>query len=246
MPRQPVRSYVLRAGRITQAQRRALDELLPRFGIAYEASPLDLDRAFGRIAPRVLEIGFGNGDTLVALAASSPDSNFIGVEVHPPGIGHCLLAIQSKELTNVRVIAHDAVEVLASQLPPASLDEVLLYFPDPWPKKRHHKRRIVQPPFAALVASRLKQGGRFRLATDWEPYAEWMLEILNAEPGVQERRRQRAVHRKTGARSDPIRESGPPARPPGLRPRVPPTLIERRTRARDDELHREGRKHDAG
>ena len=145
---------MFRAGRITQAQRRALDELLPRFGIPYEASPLDLDRAFGRVAPRVLEVGFGNGDTLVALAASSPDTDFIGVEVHPPGIGHCLLAIQSKELTNVRVIAHDAVEVLASQLPPASLDEVLLYFPDPWPKKRHHKRRIVQPPFASLVASR--------------------------------------------------------------------------------------------
>jgi tRNA (guanine-N7-)-methyltransferase len=172
---------VLRAGRITQAQRRALDELLPRFGIAFEASPLDLDRAFGRIAPRVLEIGFGNGDTLVALATSFPDTDFIGVEVHPPGIGHCLLAIQSKELTHVRVIAHDAVEVLTNQLPPASLDEVLLYFPDPWPKKRHHKRRIIQPNFAALVASRLKQGGRFQLATDWEPYAEWMLEILNAE-----------------------------------------------------------------
>ena len=181
-PRQPVRSYVLRAGRITQAQRRALDELLPRFGIAYSPALLDLDRVFGRTAPCVLEIGFGNGDTLVDLAVRSPDTDFIGVEVHPPGIGHCLLAIQSKELTNVRVIAHDAVDVLANQLPPASLDEVLLYFPDPWPKKRHHKRRIVQPAFAALVASRLKHGGRFRLATDWEPYAAWMLEVLNAEP----------------------------------------------------------------
>ena len=194
---------MLRAGRITQAQRRALDELLPRFGIAFEASPLDLDRAFGRIAPRVLEIGFGNGDTLVALATSSPDTDFIGVEVHPPGIGHCLLAIQSKELTNVRVIAHDAVEVLANQLPPASLDEVLLYFPDPWPKKRHHKRRIIQPPFAALVASRLKQGGRFRLATDWEPYAEWMLEILNAEPGSRSRGGRRDTSRgRSAARRD--------------------------------------------
>ena len=175
---------MLRAGRITQAQRRALDELLPRYGIAYSASPLDLDRTFGRLAPRVLEIGFGNGDALVALASGSPDTDYIGVEVHPPGIGHCLLAIQSQGLTNVRVIAHDAVEVLAIQLPPESLDEVLLYFPDPWPKKRHHKRRIVQPPFASLVASLLKRGGKFRLATDWEPYAEWMLEILNAEPGL--------------------------------------------------------------
>ena len=215
---------MLRAGRITQAQRRALDELLPRFGIAYSASPLDLDRAFGRAAPRVLEIGFGNGDTLVALATKSPDTDFIGVEVHPPGIGHCLLAIQSKELTNVRVIAHDAVEVLANQLPPASLDEVLLYFPDPWPKKRHHKRRIVQPAFASLVASRLKRGGRFRLATDWEPYAEWMLEILNAEPGLENVAERRAIHREAGARRDAIRESRPPARPPGLRPRIRPEI----------------------
>ncbi len=180
-PRQPVRSYVLRAGRITEAQRRALDELLPRFGIAYAASPLDLDRVFGRTAPRVLEIGFGNGDSLVALATKFPDADFIGVEVHPPGVGHCLLKVQSLGLSNLRVVSHDAVEVLANQLPPASLDEVLLYFPDPWPKKRHHKRRIVKPAFAAQVASRLKHGGRFRLATDWEPYGEWMLEILNAE-----------------------------------------------------------------
>ncbi len=184
-PRQPIRSYVLRAGRITQAQRRALDELLPRFGIAYAASPLDLDRVFGRSATRVLEIGFGNGDTLVGLATGYPDADFIGIEVHPPGIGHCLLKVQSLGLRNVRVVAHDAVEVLANQLMPASLDEVLLYFPDPWPKKRHHKRRIVQPAFASLVASRLKHGGKFRLATDWEPYGEWMLEVLNATPGLQ-------------------------------------------------------------
>lgn len=182
MIRQPVRSYVLRAGRITRAQRRALDELLPRWGIPYAALPLDLDHVFGRRAPRVLEIGFGNGDTLVALAAASPDVDFLGVEVHPPGIGHCLLAIESRGLSNVRLVAHDAVEVLENQLPPESLDEVLLYFPDPWPKKRHHKRRIVRPGFAALVASRLKRGARFRLATDWEPYADWMLEVLNAAP----------------------------------------------------------------
>ena len=179
-PRQPVRSYVLRGGRITRAQRRALDELIPRLGIPYAAALLDLDRAFARRAPRVLEIGFGNGDTLVALAAASPDRDFIGVEVHPPGVGHCLLAADAAGLANVRVIVHDAVEVMADMIPPASLDELLLYFPDPWPKKRHHKRRIVQPAFAVLAASRLKPGGLFKLATDWEPYAAWMLEVLNA------------------------------------------------------------------
>ncbi len=181
--RQAIRSYVLRAGRITRAQRRALDELLPLWGIPYSRAHLDLDAVFGRKAPRVLEIGFGDGDTLVDLAAATPQSDFLGVEVHPPGVGHCLLAIESRGLTNLRLIAHDAVEVLANQLPPASFDEVLLYFPDPWPKKRHHKRRIVQPIFAALVADRLKPGGTFHLATDWEPYALHMLEVLNAAPG---------------------------------------------------------------
>jgi len=183
-PRHAIRSYVLRAGRITRAQRRALDELLPRWGVPYSPAPLDLAAVFGRTAPCVLEIGFGDGDTLVELAAASPQSDFLGVEVHPPGVGHCLLAIESRQLTNLRVIAHDAVEVLGNQLPPSSLDEVLLYFPDPWPKTRHHKRRIVQPAFTALVATRLKHGGAFRLATDWEPYAEWMIEILNAAPGL--------------------------------------------------------------
>ncbi len=182
MNRQAIRSYVLRAGRITRAQRRALDELLPRWEIPYSPLRIDLDSIFGRRARRVLEIGYGNGDTLVELAAASPDADFLGVEVHPPGIGHCLLAIESRGLTNLRLVAHDAVEVLANQLPPASLDEVLLYFPDPWPKKRHHKRRIVQPDFAALVADRLNPGGTFHLATDWEPYALQMLEVLNAEP----------------------------------------------------------------
>lgn len=184
-PQRPIRSYVLRTGRITRAQKRALDTLLPRFGIAYSPEPLDFDRVFGRRAPRLLEIGFGNGDALVERAAQSPVTDFLGVEVHAPGIGHCLLAIEARALTNVRVIAHDAVEVLAHQLAPSSLDEVVLLFPDPWPKKRHHKRRLVQPVFAALVANRLKPGGVFRLATDWEPYAQWMLEVLNATPGLE-------------------------------------------------------------
>jgi tRNA (guanine-N7-)-methyltransferase len=181
-PHRGVRSYVLRAGRITAAQKRALAELLPKHGIPFSPAVLDLDAVFGRRAPRVLEIGFGNGDTLVELAARHPERDFIGAEVHPPGVGHCLLAIEARGLPNVRVVAHDAVEVLAEQLAPASLDEVLLLFPDPWPKKRHHKRRIVQPEFVALVASRLRPGGRFRLATDWEPYASWMLEVIGASP----------------------------------------------------------------
>ena len=180
--RRAIRSYVLRAGRVTEAQKRALAELLPRYGIPFAAGPVDLDAVFGRRGPRILEIGFGNGDTLIELASASPGSDFIGAEVHPPGIGHCLLAVESRGLTNVRVVAHDAVELLEHMIPPAALDEVLLYFPDPWPKKRHHKRRIVQPAFVALVASRLKPGGRLRLATDWEPYAAWMLEMLSASP----------------------------------------------------------------
>ncbi len=178
----PVRSYVLRAGRITRAQRRALDELLPLWGLPFSQGTLDLDAVFGRQAPRVMEIGFGDGGNLLEIATGSPGVDFIGVEVHPPGIGHCLLGIESRALSNVRVIAHDAVEVLEAQFGPDSLDEVLLYFPDPWPKKRHHKRRIVQPAFVAKVADRLKPGGAFRLATDWEPYAEWMREVLAAEP----------------------------------------------------------------
>jgi tRNA (guanine-N7-)-methyltransferase len=178
----PVRSYVLRAGRLTRAQRRALDELLPLWGLPYSPHTLDLDAVFGRQAPRVMEIGFGDGGNLLELAAGSPGIDFIGVEVHPPGVGHCLLGIESRALSNVRIIAHDAVEVLEAQIGPDSLDEVLLYFPDPWPKKRHHKRRIVQPAFVARVADRLKPGGAFRLATDWEPYAECMRDVLAAEP----------------------------------------------------------------
>jgi tRNA (guanine-N7-)-methyltransferase len=181
-PRRAIRSFVLRAGRITPAQRRALETLLPRWGIPFEPGYLDLDAVFGRRAARVMEIGFGDGMQLLEQAAAAPGTDFIGVEVHPPGIGRCLLGIDARGLTNVRVIAHDAFEVLSQQFAPASLDEVLLWFPDPWPKKRHHKRRIVQPAFVALVAERLKPGGCLRLATDWEPYAEWMLELISGEP----------------------------------------------------------------
>jgi tRNA (guanine-N7-)-methyltransferase len=181
-PRRAVRSFVRRAGRITPGQSRALAELWPRYGVEFDGHPLDLDATFGRRALRTVEIGFGDGETLVALAAAHPERDFLGFEVHDPGVGHCLLRAAALGLTNLRVIRHDAVEVLERALAPRSLDEVLVYFPDPWPKKRHHKRRLVQPAFAALVASRLAPGGRLRLATDWVPYAEWMREVLDASP----------------------------------------------------------------
>jgi len=174
-----IRSYVIRTGRITPGQQRALGEHWPRFGVEFEPRVLELTQLFGRIAARTLEIGFGNGEHLLERALAQPEQDFIGVEVHRPGIGHLLLAAAKADVANLRVIAHDAVEVLEQQFAPASLNEVQLLFPDPWPKKRHHKRRIVQHEFAALVASRLTAGGRLHLATDWEPYAEEMLLVLN-------------------------------------------------------------------
>jgi len=174
-----IRSYVIRAGRITAAQRRALDEYWPRYGIDFELRLLDLDRCFGRTAPRTLEIGFGNGEHLLERALAQPERDFIGIEVHQPGVGHLLLAAAKVGISNLRLIAHDAIEVLQHQIPAGSLDEVQLLFPDPWPKKRHHKRRIVQSEFAALISSRLSATGRFHLATDWVPYAEHMLIVLN-------------------------------------------------------------------
>jgi tRNA (guanine-N7-)-methyltransferase len=175
-----IRSFVLRAGRITTAQQRALQELWPVYGVEFSAAPADFDALFGRRAGRTLEIGFGNGEHLAALAAAHPETDFIGVEVHRPGVGALLLSAQRLQLRNLRVICHDAVEVLEQQIAPGSLDEVLLLFPDPWPKKRHHKRRIVTTPFVELVASRLKSAGVLRLATDWQPYADEMLATLGA------------------------------------------------------------------
>jgi tRNA (guanine-N7-)-methyltransferase len=174
-----IRSYVLRAGRITPGQQRALDQHWSRFGVEFEPQVLDLAQLFGRAAAPTLEIGFGNGEHLLERALAQPEHDFLGVEVHRPGIGHLLLAAANAGVRNLRVIAHDAIEVLRQQIAPGSLDEVQLLFPDPWPKKRHHKRRIVQPEFVALVASRLGCGGRLHLATDWEPYAEEMLRLLN-------------------------------------------------------------------
>ena len=181
-PQRTIRSFVQRAGRITGAQQRALEQLWPRFGIDFSPTPLDFDSIFGRFAPRTLEIGIGDGETLLTIAALHPERDFVGVEVHRPGVGHCLLGVESGGLANIRLISHDAVEVLESQVPDESLDEVLLYFPDPWPKKRHHKRRIVQPTFIEVLATKLKPGGTFRLATDWAPYAQHMLEVLQSSP----------------------------------------------------------------
>jgi tRNA (guanine-N7-)-methyltransferase len=172
----------MRAGRMTAGQSRALEDLWPRYGVEYSAQPLDLDTLFGRRAPRTLEIGFGNGEHLAALAAAHPGRDYFGIEVHRPGVGHLLMLASNQELANVRASQHDAVEVLREQLAPASLDEVLVLFPDPWHKKRHHKRRLIQPPFVELIASRIRPGGVFRLATDWEEYAQQMLEVVGAAP----------------------------------------------------------------
>lgn len=176
----PIRSYVRRAGRMTASQQRALVELWPEFGIEHTQSMLDLDKVFGRNAERVLEIGFGNGESLVEQAREHPGLDYIGIEVHEPGVGHCLLLARDAGLTNLKLIVHDAIEVLATQLPTASLSRINLYFPDPWPKKRHHKRRIVQAPFLALCADKLVAGGTLHIATDWENYAEHIDEALAA------------------------------------------------------------------
>lgn len=178
-PRRSVRSYVLRMGRATAAQQRAMTELWPVFGIEYASAPIDLTQAFRRDAPRAIEIGFGNGEALLEFAKANPDIDCLGIEVHRPGVGHLMLGAQSVALTNLRVMCHDAVEVL-QQLPDASISFVHIFFPDPWHKKRHHKRRLIQPPFVTLLAGKLKQGGLLRLATDWEHYALQMREVLDA------------------------------------------------------------------
>lgn len=176
-----IRSFVLRQGRVSNAQRRALDTLLPRYGIAYEPQPLDLRQAFGRDAPKILEIGFGMGETTAAIAAAHPGNDYLGIEVHSPGVGSLLKEISERELSNVRIIQHDAVEVLNHLIVPESLDGVHIFFPDPWPKKRHHKRRLIQPPLIALLAQKLKPGGYLHAATDWQEYAEQILAVFSAE-----------------------------------------------------------------
>jgi tRNA (guanine-N7-)-methyltransferase len=180
----PIRSYVLRQGRFSPAQQRAYAELLPRFGVTYRPAPLDWPGLFGRDAPVVVEVGFGMGETTTRIAAENPGIDYLGIEVHAPGVGSLLRQLEEHALENVRVISHDAVEVMRDMVAPASLAGVHIFFPDPWPKKRHHKRRLLQPEFAALLASRLVPGGYVHVATDWEDYALQVLEVLGHTEGL--------------------------------------------------------------
>ena len=177
-----IRSFVLRAGRTTPAQERACTDLWPVYGLDFAGTPLDLDAIFARRAPRCLEIGFGIGEVIGALAHANPDIDYLGIEVHRAGIGRLLLQADHAGLRNLRVLCHDAVEVLRDGLQSESLDEILIFFPDPWHKKRHHKRRLIEPQFAESVSSRLRSGGLLRLATDWQPYAAQMLAVCNSNP----------------------------------------------------------------
>lgn len=180
-----IRSFVRREGRLTAGQQRALEQIWPRLGIEPGDELLDLDTLFGRRAPRILEIGFGMGDSLAAIAAAHPENDYLGIEVHRPGVGHLLMNLDEGRIGNVRVMSHDAVEVLERQIPDASLRGVFLFFPDPWQKKRHHKRRIVQPAFAELLRRKLEVGGFFHMATDWENYAEHMLAVMRTAEGFE-------------------------------------------------------------
>lgn len=179
-PRREIKSFVKRIGRMTAGQKRAIDELWPHYGLDYTGTPRDLQAAFGNAAPVVLEIGFGNGEALFAAAKSDPARNYLGIEVHEPGVGRVLKDAASAGLANLRVMRVDAVDVLRNEIADAALGELRLYFPDPWHKFKHHKRRIVQPAFVELVAAKLKPDGLFHLATDWAPYAEHMLDVLEA------------------------------------------------------------------
>lgn len=177
-----IKSYVRRAGRTTTGQAKAFEELAPRFVLNYHAEPLDAATAFGRTAPLILEIGFGMGEATAHIARVRPDDNFLCCEVHEPGVGALLKRIGEQDIHNIRILQHDAVEVIDHMLQPGSLDGVHIFFPDPWHKKRHNKRRLIQPPLVAKLAARLKPGGYLHCATDWQPYAEQMLEVLGQEP----------------------------------------------------------------
>ncbi|HEY8102267.1 MAG TPA: tRNA (guanosine(46)-N7)-methyltransferase TrmB [Burkholderiaceae bacterium] len=180
-----IRSFVTRAGRLSIAQARAIEELGPQFCIPYAKAPLDLAASFQRNAPTILEIGFGMGDTTAKIAAAMPDKNFIGVEVHTPGVGSLLKLIGEQGLTNLRLVQHDAVEVITHMIAPGSLAGAHIFFPDPWHKARHNKRRLIQAPFIELLMSRIASGGYLHCATDWQDYAEQMLTVLSAEPTLQ-------------------------------------------------------------
>jgi tRNA (guanine-N7-)-methyltransferase len=182
--RRSIRSFVVRAGRMGPGQTRALAELGPHFVLPYAAAPFDFVASFGRVAPQVLEIGFGMGDATAAIAQALPGTDFIGVEVHTPGVGALLKQIGERELTNLRLIQHDAVDVLEHMISPGTLAGVHVFFPDPWHKLKHNKRRLIQPAFVQLLVSRLAPGGYLHCATDWQPYAEQMMEVLSAEPAL--------------------------------------------------------------
>jgi tRNA (guanine-N7-)-methyltransferase len=182
LQRDHIRSFVLRQGRVSAAQARYHEEGMPRWGLPYRAGVVDLDAVFGRKAPKILEIGCGMGETTATIAAAHPGNDYLGIEVHTPGVGSLLKEIETRGLTNLRVVQHDAVEVVRDMIAPDTLAGIHVFFPDPWPKKRHHKRRLLQPPMVGLLASRLAPGGYLHCATDWEEYAQQMLEVLSAEP----------------------------------------------------------------
>ena len=183
-----IRSFVLRQGRVSNAQLRYYEGMMAEIGVPYVAAPHNLETVFGRsadIAPKILEIGFGMGETSAAIAAANPQNDYLGIEVHTPGVGSLCKLVAEGGLTNLRIVQHDAVDVLRDMILPETLSGVHIFFPDPWPKARHHKRRLIQPPLVALLASRLKPGGYIHCATDWENYAEQMLEVLSAEPSLE-------------------------------------------------------------
>ena len=190
-----------RAGRLTPGQAQALQELWPVFGIDFSDELIDLDSVFSRAAPRVLEIGFGNGETLVEQAAVNPSTDFIGIEVHEPGVGHCLLRAHAAGISNLRLSRHDAIDVLRHQIPDASLRRINLYFPDPWPKKRHHKRRILHHDFLQMLSRKIEPGGTFHIATDWQDYAEQIDELIGSDHSF------RLSERRTHGGGDPLDRS---------------------------------------
>lgn len=183
--RSHIRSFVLRQGRVSAAQQRGLETLMPRYGIPYAAQPLDLEAAFGRSAPKIMEIGFGMGEPTAKIALAHPQNDYLALEVHPPGVGSLLKQIDEQGIQNLRIIQHDAVEVLRDMVADNALDGVHIFFPDPWHKARHNKRRLIQTPFVAALVQKIKLGGYIHVATDWQDYAEQILAVLSAEPLLQ-------------------------------------------------------------